>query len=80
MSLSLIYQNWKYIELIRGTQLLIRIFKGVFGFFEIKFIDLYEHAQIPSQYFLSFDSSSSWLDSSLDISYVINIWLSSSDS
>ena len=76
MSLSLIYQNRKYIEFMRGTWLWIRIFKGFFGFFEIKFIDLYEQAQIPSQYFLSFDSSSSWLDSSLDISCVINIWLS----
>ena len=79
MSLSLIYQIWKYIELMGCKWLWIRIFKRVFRFFEIKFIDLYEHAQIPSQSFLSSDSSS-WLDSSLDISYVINIWLSSSDS
>ena len=46
--------------------------KGVFEYFEITFIDLYEHAQIPSQSFLLSDSSSK-LESSLDISYVINI-------
>ena len=53
--------------------------KGDFEYFEITFIDLYEHAQIPSQSFWLSDSSSR-LDSSLDISCVISIWLSSSKS
>ena len=46
--------------------------KGDFEYFEVTFIDLYEHAQIPSQSFLLYNSSSR-LDSSLDISYVISI-------
>ena len=46
--------------------------KGVVEYFEITFIDLYEHAQIPSQSFLLSDSSSR-LEYSLDISYVISI-------